>query len=87
MNGSSKTIAVVASDGRSLINFRGPLIRSLSAAGHRVICVSIEEKEEMQSAIAGLGAEYMQVSGSRVGIGIGDGLKMIKGYKELFRSV
>ncbi len=87
MNGSSKTIAVVASDGRSLINFRGPLIRSLSAAGHRVICVSIEEKEKMQSAIAGLGAEYMQVSGSRVGIGIGDGLKMIKGYKELFCSV
>lgn len=79
-----KTIMVVAADGGSLTNFRGPLIRQLAAEGHRVICVSVEPPEEMAAAAAALGAEYRQVAGSRVGIGIGDGLQMIRDYRRLF---
>lgn len=78
------TVAVVAADGESLVNFRGPLIRYLIGKGCRVVCVSIEPPEEMREAIAALGAEYAQVAGSRVGIGIGDGLNMIRGYRGLF---
>ncbi|MBR2732112.1 MAG: glycosyltransferase family 4 protein [Clostridia bacterium] len=82
----AKTIMVVAADGDTLTNFRGPLIRYLTAQGHRVICVSIEPPEEMAAAAAALGAEYRQVAGSRVGIGIGDGLRMIRGYRRLFAA-
>ena len=78
------TVAVVAADGESLVNFRGPLIRYLADRGNRVVCVSIEPPEEMRDAIAALGAEYAQVAGSRVGIGVGDGLKMIRDYRRLF---
>lgn len=80
-----RTVAVVAADGESLVNFRGPFIRYLVSQGNRVVCVSIEPPETMRDAIASLGAEYAQVAGSRVGIGIGDGLRMIAGYTRLFR--
>lgn len=81
------TFAVVAADGESLVNFRGPLIRYLVGKGHRVVCVSIEPPEEMRQAITALGAEYAQVAGSRVGIGVGDGLKMIRDYRRLFLNL
>ena len=78
------TIAVVAADGASMINFHGLFIRYLTEEGNRVVCVSIETPEEMREAVAGLGAEYAQVSGSRVGIGVIEGVKMIAGYRRLF---
>ncbi len=81
------TIAVVGTDGASLVNFRGPLIRYLVGQGNRVVCVSIEPPEEMRQPIAALGAEYAQVAGSRVGIGVGDGLKMIRDYRRLFLNL
>ena len=85
MNGQRQlTVAVVAADGDSLVNFRGPLVRYLAGQGNRVVCVSIEPPEEMRAPIAALGAEYAQVAGSRVGIGVGDGLKMIRDYRRLF---
>ena len=79
-----RTVVVAASDGESLINFRGSFIRYLAAHNNRVVCVSIEPPEEMCEGIAALGAEYEQVAGSRVGIGVGDGLKMIRDYRRLF---
>ena len=82
--GEKRTVVVAASDGESLINFRGPLIRYLVAHDNRVVCISIEPPEEMREQIAALGAEYEQVAGSRVGIGVGDGLKMIRDYRRLF---
>ncbi|MBQ6067368.1 MAG: glycosyltransferase family 4 protein [Clostridia bacterium] len=82
--GKKRTVVIAASDGESLINFRGPFIRYLVAQGNRVVCVSIEPPEEMREPIAALGAAYEQVAGSRVGIGVGDGLKMIRDYRRLF---
>ena len=78
-------ICVVATSGISLINFRGCLIKKLVQAGHEVICISIESVEEMQEAIGGLGASYFQVEGSRTGIGVLSGLKMIKAYKKIIK--
>lgn len=84
---SKRTICIVASDGKSLTNFRGPLIKYFVSQGNRVVCVSIETKEEMNEAISSLGAEYVQVAGSRVGIGLSDGFKMINDYRKLFKSL
>ena len=79
-------ICIVASSGVSLINFRGCLIKKLVQRGYEVICISIEPKEEMQEAIERLGASYFQVEGSRTGIGVLSGLKMIKAYKRAFQQ-
>ena len=87
MNSKKRTICIVASDGKSLVNFRGPLIRFLVSEGNRVVCVSIESPQEMSEQIKNLGAEYVQVEGSRVGIGLGSGFKMIGDYRKLFREL
>ena len=81
------TIAIVATSGISLINFRGPLIQRWVRLGHRIVAISIETPEEMSTAIATLGAEYRQVPGSRTGIGIREGMTMIKAYRKAFEEI
>ena len=82
-----KKLCIVATNGNSLINFRGPLIRQFAASGFDVTCVSIEPESEMKEAIQELGASYVQVEGDRVGTGIFSGFGMIKAYKKLFRQL
>ena len=82
-----KTFCLVATNGASLTNFRGALIRTLVAKGFRVVCVSIEPDAEVGESVRMLGAEYRQVAGSRVGIGLLSGLKMILAYRRLFREL
>lgn len=79
-----KKLCIVATNGNSLINFRGPLIRQFVSSGFDVTCVSIEPESEMKEAIQELGAAYVQVEGDRVGTGIFSGFGMIKAYKKLF---
>lgn len=78
---------MVATNGKSLVNFRGPLIKAFVSAGYDVYCVSIEPESEMQDAINSLGAQYIQVAGDRVGTGIFSGFHMISGYRELFKTL
>lgn len=82
-----KTIAIVATNGASLLNFRGPFIRELVSNGYRVVCVSIESDSELGDSIRQLGAEYRQIAGDRVGIGIASGFKMIEDYKRFFQNL
>lgn len=80
-------ICIVATSGKSLIDFRGKLISTLSEMGHEVICVSIEEPSTIEKQIADLGATYVQVEGDRVGIGLKNGFDMIQNYKSMFKKV
>lgn len=73
-----------ATNGRSLSNFRGTLIREWVNKGYEVTCTSIEPIEEMQPIMDSLGASYIQIPGDRTGIGIYTGLRMIRNYKKLF---
>ena len=80
------TIAIIATSGISLTNFRGPLIKKWIAKGHKVLAISIEQSSDMESEMSKLGAEYIQVKGSRTGVGIFEGLKMIHKYRKVFRK-
>ncbi len=80
-------ICIVATSGISLTNFRGRLIRKFVEEGNEVVCISIEPPEKMAESVEALGASYYQVEGSRTGIGIGSGLKMIGDYKKAFRDI
>ena len=82
-----KTICIVASEGRSLINFRGRLIESWIKLGYKVVCISIEPKEKIQRIIETLNVQYVQVYGTRTGIGFSDCLSMIRAYKRAFKSI
>lgn len=55
--------------------------------GHRVVCISIESAEDNHLITDSLGVEYYQVGGSRTGIGIKEGLAMIKAYTHAFREI
>ncbi|MBQ7725874.1 MAG: glycosyltransferase, partial [Clostridia bacterium] len=82
-----KKLCIVATDGTSLINFRGPLIKHFVSAGYDVTCVSIEPESKMKEAIQALGAHYLQVSGDRVGTGFLSGFKMIRDYRRMFQTL
>lgn len=78
-------IVISASNGMSLINFRGELIKEWVKRGHEVVCTSIESEQEMRSKIELLGAKYYCVSGTRTGLNICSGLKMIRDYIDAYR--
>ena len=78
---------IVATNGASLINFRGPFIRALVQRGLRVVCVSSEDDSEIGDDVRNLGAEYRQIAGDRTGIGLLSGLKMIAAYKKFFEEL
>ncbi len=80
-------ICIIATSGVSLTNFRGELIKSWISLGHKVVCISIEPKIEMLKQIESLGADYYQVAGSRVGVSLLSGIKMIKSYIRAFETI
>ena len=81
-----KKICIVATNGTSLVNFRGSFISELVSKNYDVECVSIEPYEEIGEKIEQLGARYTQVAGDRVGIGVFSGLRMIYEYKKMFNE-
>ena len=83
----AKKMCIVSTNGVSLINFRGSFIRTLVQRGYQVTCVSIENPIEIKDDIEMLGAQYVQVEGNRVGIGIFSGFSMIRGYKKLYENL
>ncbi len=83
----SGTFCIVATNGMSLLNFRGPFIREIVRRGLRVVCVSIEPDSEMGDGVRSLGAEYHQIGGDRTGIGIASGFRMICAYRRYFSEL
>lgn len=79
-------IVVAASYGRSLLNFRGDLIKEMVEKGHDVLCISVESREEMEGPVASLGAAYETVGGSRTGTGIIENLLVFFRYIRIFRQ-
>ena len=75
-------IVVSASNGMSLVNFRGNLIRDMIARGHEVICFSCEDDEETRTSVKALGADYRMIPMSRTGTSFGEDLKTMREYRK-----
>lgn len=80
-------ICIISTNGNSLNNFRGRLIRELIQANHQVVCISIEPESEIGLRIQNLGASYYQVEGSRTGLNIFKELKMVSSYKKAYQVI
>jgi glycosyltransferase involved in cell wall biosynthesis len=78
-------IVISASNGRSLVNFRGSLIKEMVHRGHEVICTSIEPQEEMKEEISKLGAGYYCIPGTRTGINIFKNIIMLISFIKAYR--
>ncbi|WP_423141296.1 glycosyltransferase family 4 protein [Parablastomonas sp. CN1-191] len=82
---SSRTVLVNASYAPSLTIFRGPLIRAMVAAGHRVHASAPGLTGETARAVAALGAEPHDVPLSRAGLNPVDDLAYLRAVRALIR--
>lgn len=58
---------------RSLINFRGPLLKAMVALGHEVIACAPDAPEDVREKLADIGVEYCHVPIKRAGMNpVGD---------------
>lgn len=73
--------------GRSLTNFRGPLIRAMLAAGHRVTAVGDEHHDDMAATLAAWGAEFRTVRMARAGMNPFGDLATVAALTRLMRGV
>lgn len=76
-------ILMAASLTRSLVNFRGGLIRELAARGHEVVACGPEEDGE--GAVAALGARFVRVPMRRRGTNPLSDVKLMRAYAHLMR--
>ena len=83
----SKKVAIVASYGPSLINFRGELIRGMCAAGHEVHCLAPEFDRETVEALRAFGAATMTYPLARTGTNPLDDLKTLKSLTQIFGTL
>lgn len=74
-------IFVIGGAARSLINFRGTLLKSMIARGHEVVACAPDASVEIKSELAQMGCLYREVPLSRAGINF---LKDVKTFFVLF---
>lgn len=70
----------------SLVNFRGPLIRDLVAAGHEVVAVAPEPVEPALSQLQAIGALYREAPLARTGLNPVADLSVFLWLVRLFRQ-
>ena len=63
-----KTLALIANQAHSLVNFRGPLIRDIVARGHRVVALAPDFDAATRAAVQALGAETRDYPLARTGM-------------------
>lgn len=74
-----KTVAMISHYAPSLVNFRGPLIRDLVAAGARVYALAPDFYDDLRQQVMDLGAQPVDYSLSRTGMNpLRDGLDTLR---------
>lgn len=79
-------VLIVAGVARSLVNFRGPLIRELRSRGYEVVAAAPFATPQLLEALAALGARFCELPLSRAGTNPLHDLRTINYLRELFRA-
>lgn len=61
-------IAVIGGYGPSLINFRGPMLRAMKAAGHEVCGIAPLDSPDVPEKLAAMGIEFIEAPIKRTGM-------------------
>ncbi|RZK02298.1 MAG: glycosyltransferase family 1 protein [Novosphingobium sp.] len=61
-------VLVLSSFAFSLVNFRGALLQSMTAAGHSVIAAAPDDDSDVRGALADMGVRFRQVAMARAGV-------------------
>lgn len=78
-------IALIASYGPSLINFRGDLIKSMVGAGHEVFGIAPEAG--LEPSLAALGAKYVRLPMNRTGTSLREDCSYLFGLVRMFHRI
>ena len=78
-------IMISTSDGNSLINFQGDLIKDMTRRGHEVVCTSVEPEAQMKDRISSLGANYYCIPYKKKGINLISSIKIMLNYITVYR--
>ncbi len=78
-------IVILASYAKSLVNFRGDLIKDMIAAGHRVTAIAPEN--DCIDDIRSLGANFIQVQFNRTGVNPFKDINFIRKLKKVLISI
>ncbi|WP_152006365.1 glycosyltransferase family 4 protein [Desulfoluna spongiiphila] len=63
-----KTIVVLGGYAESLVNFRGPMLKSMAACGCRVIACAPRASEKIRNTLAEMNVEYREIPFQRAGL-------------------
>jgi len=85
LNPEKKHLLLVASSPRSLVNFRGPLIRDVVSAGHRVSVCAPDITTDIRDQLLEMGANVYDTPMQRNGTGIFSDLRYGARLKKLMR--
>ena len=84
---NGRNVAVLGSFAESLINFRGPLLRTMVERGHRVVACAPEAPATVVDALAALGVAYRDVRFQRAGMRLDRDLRALYALVGLFREL
>lgn len=79
-------ISIIASKARSLVTFRGPLIRELVRAGQMVTTYAPDPTDEVVSALSSMGVSLETIPLSRTGMNVFQDLETLRWLYRLFRE-
>ena len=80
-------IVIVGALPESLVNFRGDLIRALTARGHRVTAMAANGTPECVASIEALGACFHPYPVTRAGRSVGDDLRTFWALRTAFQKI
>lgn len=87
MNDNTRHLLLLASSARSLTNFRGPLIRDVLAAGHKVSVGAPDIGTDQRARLEAMGAEVHDTPLERTGTGILADLRYGRGLRRLMARI
>ncbi len=79
-------IVVIGSLAISLLNFRGPLLKTLVERGHEVIACAPDAPPEVLAGLAAMGVHYRPVPLARTGLNPLADLRTLRALRRLFRE-
>ncbi len=77
-------VVVVAGLARSLVNFRGPLLRAMVDAGHEVVACAPGRPEDVVAALAKMGVTYQEILLERTGTNPVSDMMTVYSLRNLF---
>ena len=84
VDGQKLRIAVIGGLSESLLNFRGPLIKTLAEQGHDVIACAPDASPEVRAGLAALGVRYRSVPLVRAGLNPWRDFGTVRALRRLF---